>query len=133
MMPNAAAASLPLPLRAARAEEPAAVVAPAPHSHVAVASAPVAAPATTPALAAAAAAPPATSQPQLPQRTPRFHYRNPATGAVEGPFRLAAFADWRAKGALSADAVAALRVWRHGAPESDSQALADLLAAAAAV
>jgi hypothetical protein len=49
---------------------------------------------------------------------------------VEGPFKLSAFASWLAAGALSAEAAATLRVWRRGAQESDSSALADLLAAA---
>jgi hypothetical protein len=43
---------------------------------------------------------------------------------------MSAFATWVAKGALSGDAAATLRVWRAGAPEADAEPLARLLAPA---
>jgi hypothetical protein len=76
--------------------------------------------------------PPLPLPPQQAAAAPRYHYRSPATGAVEGPFRLRTFASWTASGALSAADAAALRVWPVGAPESAHAALSDLLFAAAA-
>ncbi len=51
---------------------------------------------------------------------------------MAGPFRLAVYAGWLAKGALAVDAAATLRLWREGASEDDSATLAELLEAASA-
>jgi hypothetical protein len=76
-------------------------------------------PPAPPVLPAAAAAPP----------PPRFHYRNPQNGAIEGPFKLSVFRGWVAAGALSTSDAASLRVWRAGAEESQHSLLGALLAA----
>jgi hypothetical protein len=74
--------------------------------------------------------PPAVVAPAgVPSATLRFLYRGPVDGQVAGPFRLSAFANWAAIGALSSDAIMALRVWREGGEESESVPLAPLLAA----
>jgi hypothetical protein len=73
----------------------------------------------------------AVPSPPLPV-THRYFYRGPATGAVEGPFTLKAFARWRDSGALAPAVVATLRVWRANAEERDSCGLADLLLVAEA-
>jgi hypothetical protein len=76
---------------------------------------------------------PLPPQPAAPAAPPlRYSYRNPQTAAVAGPFRVSAFADWVATGAISTAEADALRVWRQGAPESSSVPLREALAAAAA-
>jgi hypothetical protein len=104
-----------LPTPAARSPPPAAAAA------ACASPAADAPPAAPPAAAPPAAAPPAvtttttttvmTSAPaSSSSAAARFHYRNPQSGAVEGPFKLSVFADWVAKGALSAAQAASLRV-----------------------
>jgi hypothetical protein len=83
---------------------------------------PPAPPPAPPAVAAAAPAP-------APQ--PRFHYRNPQNGGIEGPYKLSVFRGWIAAGALSAADAASLRVWRAGAAESENRELGELLAESA--
>jgi hypothetical protein len=60
-------------------------------------------------------------------------YRNPQSReSIEGPFKLATFAKWVSDGVLSAEAAAALPVWRRGATEAEAAPLGGLLLAAAA-
>jgi hypothetical protein len=73
------------------------------------------------------AAPPAPPPPAA--AAPRYHYRNPQSGAIERPFKLSVFRAWLAAGALSAADAARLRVWPAGGEEGAAVALATLLAA----
>ncbi len=63
----------------------------------------------------------------------RFCYRNPSTHAIEGPFKLSAYAAWVAAGTLTHAQAARLNVWRAGTREhEDGRLLTDVLVAAAA-
>jgi hypothetical protein len=60
----------------------------------------------------------------------RYHYRNPATLKIEGPWPLSVYANYVANGALSAASAATMLLWRKHAPETDGVPLCVLLDAA---
>ncbi len=81
-----------------------------------------------PADTAALPAPPA---PAASRKAPsvRYHYKNPITGGVEGPWKLSAFKKWVGDGAIAPQEVATLRLWPQGATPESGVVLADLLVA----